>query len=78
MSETLLGTVARIGPLLQADYSVRRHHLTLYYHATVTGHLHHSLETDAHRYAAPEELPDLLGASLPPWLPGCVPDDAVT
>ena len=63
-----LGTTARIGPLLHADYSVRRRHLTLYYHVTVAGTLHHSRETDAHRYAAPEELPGLLGASLPPWL----------
>jgi len=63
-----LGTIARIGPLLHADYSVRRRHLTLYYHATVAGHLRHSCETDAHRYAAPEELPDLLGAFFPPWL----------
>src|SRR5437763_15513348 len=52
-----LGTVARIGPLLQADYSVRRHHLTLYYHATIAGHLHHRSETDAHPYAAPAALP---------------------
>jgi hypothetical protein len=42
--------------------------LTLYDHATVAGPAHHRRETDAHRYAAPEELLGLLGASLPPWL----------
>ncbi|HKO24526.1 MAG TPA: NUDIX domain-containing protein [Chloroflexota bacterium] len=63
-----LGTAARIGPLLHADYSVRRRHLTLYYGAAIVGSPHHGLETDAHRYAAPEELRDLLGASIPPWL----------
>jgi ADP-ribose pyrophosphatase YjhB (NUDIX family) len=63
-----LGTAATIGSLLHADYSVRRRHLTLYYSAAVAGSPHHGLETDAHRYAGPEELPDLLGASLPPWL----------
>jgi hypothetical protein len=30
--------------------------------------VHHSRETDAHRYAALQELPGLLGASLPLWL----------
>jgi len=63
-----LGTAATIGPLLHAGYSVRRRHLTLYYSATAAGNPRHGLETDAHRYAAPEELPGLLGKSLPPWL----------
>jgi hypothetical protein len=30
--------------------------------------VHHSRETDVHRYAAPEELLGVLGASLPLWL----------
>ena len=65
-----LGTAAAIGPLLHAEYSVRRRHLTLYYGAAVSGNPHHSVESDAHRFATPEELPGLLGEPPPPWLRG--------
>lgn len=63
-----LGLDATIGSLLYADHETTRHHLSLYYRATVVGAPRYNAELDAHRYATINELAELLDAPLPPWL----------
>jgi len=62
-----LGLEATIGPLLYADNTTQRHHMSLYYHATVTGAPRYNAELDGHRYVKPDELGTFM-EEPPPWL----------
>lgn len=65
-----LGVSAIIGPLLCANTNLSGHHLTLFYRVRLTGTPRlDGIELDEYRYAAPDELPDLLGESVSEWLP---------
>ena len=63
-----LGLEAAIGPLLHADVSTRRRHLTLYYSATIPDEPRHGHETDAHRYVGIDELLPRYGLVEAAWL----------
>ncbi len=63
-----LSVSATVGPLLFADHCLRRRHLTLYYRASIAGEPRHDVETDAHRYVTPDELPPLIGMPVQPWM----------
>ena len=62
-----LGLDATIGPLLYADNSTQRHHMSLYYRATVSGAPRYNAELDGHRYVALNELGEFM-EEPPPWL----------
>jgi len=64
-----LGVRATVGPLAHAESDARRRHLTLYYRVAIDGEPQHGIETDAHRYSALDELPDLINRPVPRWLP---------
>lgn len=63
-----LGLEAIIGPLLHADVSTRRRHLTLYYGVTLQDEPRHGHETDAHRYVGIDELLPSYGLVESAWL----------
>jgi ADP-ribose pyrophosphatase YjhB (NUDIX family) len=57
-----LGVQAQVGPVLSAETNAASHQIVLYYRATLLGAPHEDgVEIDGFRYAAPEELPTLLG-----------------
>jgi 8-oxo-dGTP diphosphatase len=58
-----LGVQARVGPVLSAETNAASHQIILYYRATLLGTPHEDgVEIDGFRYAAPEEVPTLLGS----------------
>lgn len=63
-----LGLDATVGPLLYADNATQRHHMSLYYRATVTGAPRYNAELDDHRYVNFDELERLMDKPPPPWL----------
>ena len=57
-----LGVEAQVGPVLSAETNPTTHQLTLYYRATLLGRPREDgIEIDGLRFAAPEEVPTLLG-----------------
>lgn len=57
-----LGVEAQVGPVLSAETNPATHQLTLYYRATLLGRPREDgVEIDRLRFAAPEEVPTLLG-----------------
>jgi len=62
-----LGLDATIGPLLYADNTTQRHHMSLYYRATVSGAPRYNAELDEHCYVNPDELGTFM-EEPPPWL----------
>ncbi len=57
-----LGVEAQVGPVLSAETNPATHQLTLYYRATLLGRPREDgIEIDGLRFAAPEEVPTLLG-----------------
>jgi ADP-ribose pyrophosphatase YjhB (NUDIX family) len=62
-----LGLDATIGPLLYADNSTQRHHMSLYYRATVTGAPRYNAELNDHRYVNKNELGEYM-EKPPSWL----------
>lgn len=57
-----LGVLAQVGPVLSAETDPASHQLTLYYRVTIQGTPREDgIEIDGFRYAAPEEVPALLG-----------------
>lgn len=57
-----LGVEAQVGQVLSAETNPATHQLTLYYRATLLGRPREDgIEIDGLRFAAPEEVPTLLG-----------------